>query len=597
MWLIYTLPSIKNKKSPVDNHSYIYLRLKSVTSSQIRGGVIMSERTYEAPGPGCWELDTTHFSKPLSLFSASAIPPGSRRGFMEGTARYGLLISHMANVVIHGFNYSKMVMAFAPDDAPAGPPPEGYFEMPDMVARIEAGVEAIANKLWREDLRIWDEDIKPDSIRRNNTLQTINPTDLDIAALIDHINDCSENLTEMWYRHHRFTIPSLMPVGLYLAHASLWGGVTVNEALALLKGSTPVSLGIAAEDLKSIGKALNESGFDVTELEGLTAEEAMSKLRAINESIESSVARYIDLVGYQLTSGYDVTEKYLLEMPEILLANILAAAKILQNEAIPDQTDVSIIRNKIPLEHQEAFDGMLAEARLINRLRDERGIYNEARGYGLARRAIKEAGARLVADGRLPESELMVFAALDEMSALLNGATSPTSETLLERQDWYQTKTTDDAPAYIGSEPEPPPPLEALPEKARLGQMAIGAAIGQVFDPPEVEKREGIEVQGHPVSPGMFEGIARVIKGPEDFHRIKQGDVLITKNTAASFNVVLPIIGALVTDRGGQLSHAAIVAREYGIPGIVSTRDATRQIPDGARVRVDGSSGTVEVLK
>ncbi|MFT5506592.1 MAG: phosphohistidine swiveling domain-containing protein, partial [Gammaproteobacteria bacterium] len=482
-------------------------------------------------------------------------------------------------------------------DAPAGPPPEGYFEMPDMVARIEAGVEAIANKLWREDLRIWDEDIKPDSIRRNNTLQTINPTDLDIAALIDHINDCSENLTEMWYRHHRFTIPSLMPVGLYLAHASLWGGVTVNEALALLKGSTPVSLGIAAEDLKSIGKALNESGFDVTELEGLTAEEAMSKLRAINESIESSVARYIDLVGYQLTSGYDVTEKYLLEMPEILLANILAAAKILQNEAIPDQTDVSIIRNKIPLEHQEAFDGMLAEARLINRLRDERGIYNEARGYGLARRAIKEAGARLVADGRLPESELMVFAALDEMSALLNGATSPTSETLLERQDWYQTKTTDDAPAYIGSEPEPPPPLEALPEKARLGQMAIGAAIGQVFDPPEVEKREGIEVQGHPVSPGMFEGIARVIKGPEDFHRIKQGDVLITKNTAASFNVVLPIIGALVTDRGGQLSHAAIVAREYGIPGIVSTRDATRQIPDGARVRVDGSSGTVEVLK
>jgi pyruvate,water dikinase len=56
------------------------------------------------------------------------------------------------------------------------------------------------------------------------------------------------------------------------------------------------------------------------------------------------------------------------------------------------------------------------------------------------------------------------------------------------------------------------------------------------------------------------------------------------------------MLGAIVTDRGGQLSHAAIVAREYGIPALVSTRNATRLIPDGARVRVDSSSGTVEVL-
>jgi pyruvate,water dikinase len=56
------------------------------------------------------------------------------------------------------------------------------------------------------------------------------------------------------------------------------------------------------------------------------------------------------------------------------------------------------------------------------------------------------------------------------------------------------------------------------------------------------------------------------------------------------------MLGAIVTDRGGQLSHAAIVAREYGIPALVGTGNATRTIPDGARVRVDGSTGTVEVL-
>ena len=67
--------------------------------------------------------------------------------------------------------------------------------------------------------------------------------------------------------------------------------------------------------------------------------------------------------------------------------------------------------------------------------------------------------------------------------------------------------------------------------------------------------------------------------------------------TSPYFKVVLPLLGAIVTDRGGQLSHAAIVAREYGIPGIVGTRDATRVIPDGARVRVDGTTGEVRLLK
>ena len=60
--------------------------------------------------------------------------------------------------------------------------------------------------------------------------------------------------------------------------------------------------------------------------------------------------------------------------------------------------------------------------------------------------------------------------------------------------------------------------------------------------------------------------------------------------------MVLPLLGAIVTDRGGQLCHAAIVSREYGIPGVVGTKEATRLIPDGARVRVDGTKGEVVVL-
>ena len=70
----------------------------------------------------------------------------------------------------------------------------------------------------------------------------------------------------------------------------------------------------------------------------------------------------------------------------------------------------------------------------------------------------------------------------------------------------------------------------------------------------------------------------------------------MTVSTSSAFNVVLPLLGAIVTDRGGQLSHAAIVARECGIPAVVGTMKATTAIPDGARIRVDGTAGRVEVL-
>ena len=75
-----------------------------------------------------------------------------------------------------------------------------------------------------------------------------------------------------------------------------------------------------------------------------------------------------------------------------------------------------------------------------------------------------------------------------------------------------------------------------------------------------------------------------------------QGDVLVTPATTEAFNILLPLLGAIVTDAGGLLSHAAIVSREYGIPGVVGTREGTGLIPDGAQVRVDGDKGEVTVL-
>ena len=103
-------------------------------------------------------------------------------------------------------------------------------------------------------------------------------------------------------------------------------------------------------------------------------------------------------------------------------------------------------------------------------------------------------------------------------------------------------------------------------------------------------------LRGLAASTGVYEGTARLIEGPGEFGRIVQGDVLVTVSTSEAFNILLPLLGAIVTDSGGLLSHSAIVAREYGIPGVVGTREATGRIADGTRVRVDGNAGEVTVL-
>jgi pyruvate,water dikinase len=561
----------------------------------------MSEKIYTAPGPGTWELDTTHFSRPISQYCSGVAGPSFERGFKEGCERYGLFLSYLKSAYIHGFCYSKPVLALVPEDAPPGPPPDGFFDQPELVARFANSKAAIEGRLWRADLKRWDEEIKPDSIRRHQELQAVNPESLDREQLIQHLVLCHENLALMFYRHHIFTIPSIIPTGLYLAAVCQWADISAGEALELLRGSSPVSRGSASVELEHIGKLLRQGEFDAARFDGQSAGATLQALRSLPAPIGPAIENYLHLVGYQLTSGYDITERYALEMPEILVANMWSACAKTGAETVnhhADEADRLAIRNKVPAERRDEFDALLEEARLINRLRDERGIFNEAKALGLSRRAVLEAGRRLQHDGCLPQAALLLHATHGDMLALLRGEIGVNIEDLLERENWYQNATTDDAPRFLGPPPQPPPPLQALPENARRAQAAMGAALGNLFDPPDpdTDPDSDLVIKGLAVSAGTYEGIARIIQNPADFHRLQQGDVMISRNTSAAFNVVMPMLGAIVTDRGGQLSHAAIVAREYGIPALVGTRNATQLIADGARVRVDGVSATIEVL-
>jgi pyruvate,water dikinase len=104
------------------------------------------------------------------------------------------------------------------------------------------------------------------------------------------------------------------------------------------------------------------------------------------------------------------------------------------------------------------------------------------------------------------------------------------------------------------------------------------------------------KLSGMAASPGVVEGIARVLRSPDQLNELQQGEILVTPVTAPSWAPVFGKISAAVTDIGGIMSHAAIVCREYGLPAVTGTGYASGQIKTGMRLRVDGNNGTVTVI-
>ncbi len=140
------------------------------------------------------------------------------------------------------------------------------------------------------------------------------------------------------------------------------------------------------------------------------------------------------------------------------------------------------------------------------------------------------------------------------------------------------------------------PDLSGFPDDIVNGTNAMVWYTTKIFGAAPSPTSGSPEVTGQPVSPGTYEGTARIVLDERELDRIEAGDVLVCPITSPVWSMVFPALGALVCDSGGALSHPAIIAREFGIPAVVGTGNATTSIPDGSTVRVDGEKGTVTVV-
>ena len=250
-----------------------------------------------------------------------------------------------------------------------------------------------------------------------------------------------------------------------------------------------------------------------------------------------------------------------------------------------------------PRASREILDGLagdaLEEMRVANEvnlrmapLTPDHHFYIDQGANAHVRLVLVAIGRKLAAQGTLDDAEDVMFLRYNELRALVGDqqafdARALVAERKAERERWYDFRPR----AWIGTATE--------------SQLAFPYLVNWGF-PEKFYRQEGSvadQFKGIGGSPGVVEGIARVVLREDQFDEVRAGDILVCHMTNPAWVVLFTKIAGLVTNAGGLTAHPAVLSREFGIPAVVGTQDATGRINNGDRVRVDGSTGTVDILE
>jgi pyruvate,water dikinase len=251
-------------------------------------------------------------------------------------------------------------------------------------------------------------------------------------------------------------------------------------------------------------------------------------------------------------------------------------------------------------EEQAAFDQMLGLARLVFPFVEDHKFYCEHWFTTQFFAKIREFGDLLVRQGVLAETEDIfqlhhteIDQALTDVMLAWSAGSQPLGARhfgpiIAERKRMLEALKGWSPPAALGPVPE------ALNDPAV--RMLWGVTAETLATWAAAESDDSQEIRGYAASSGVVEGVARVLHSVNEIGQVQDGEILVCAVTAPSWAPVFGKIKAAVSDIGGAMSHAAIVAREYGMPAVVGTGHATKRIKTGQTVRVDGDRGIVRIL-
>ncbi len=540
---------------------------------------------WEAPGPGYWELDRSHFvggETPLvQHIQSRSMPVGLRKVFAE----LGTPADTLDCRFVNGFMYTRLRPLIAADRPAKNLPPRFVLKAvgryhPEFRRRTKAAERAKVERPWRKVIADWEDGGRALIESRNLAIQKVDLTELDDATLIEHVQEVIEHCRASWEHHHWLHGYDLGPIGFYLAGCREWG-VEPGDAIPLLEGASPSTVGpmhvlaqlrVAVENAHKVPQTLDD-------------------VRSISDEAAAHLDHYLEYRGSMMISRYDIDGVTLAEIPDVVVATILNGVERSVGDGL--QHRIEVVRARVPVAHQEDFDARLEEARAAMDLRDDNGPTTAEWPLGLLRLSMLEIGRRMVLAGcaRQPADGLELHP--DEITLAVLTGDGPSADDLEGRRQHRHHLASLDAPMSLG-DPEPAPPLELLPKALADVVRMVQIVIEQLGMGGE---RSTGGLKGVGIGDRIVRGRACRADSPEQaIDHLSHGDVLVVPCTTPAYNSVLTLAAAIVTADGGPLSHAAVLARELGISAVVGARGALTEIPDGALIDVDPVAGEVRIV-
>ncbi|MEZ4552653.1 MAG: PEP-utilizing enzyme [Dehalococcoidia bacterium] len=412
----------------------------------------------------------------------------------------------------------------------------------------------------------WRERLFPAIEEARTAFDAFDPASVEAGSWRDRLLSLDAGFDSVFGRVHMETMAVVLPASsrwLEL-HAERFGAERRDDALALLAGfpNTSTARTSALWGLSRIAAA--DEAVAAAVREGEVPEGGSAGARAFREQF----AALVELFG-------DTTTMHLIDLPtwredaSIPLA-MVAAMALEGDERDPGAAEARAKARRLELERELSMAGLdeeawnvLQAAQQLAPVSEDHNLFCDQRLIAASRRRWLRAGEAMRERGLLRTAEEVFYLSVDEVVEGLETG-ERVADDLIERRRAQQTR------------------WRAAPPPARLGAGA------------EARVEEGAW-RGIAGSRGVYQGRARVIASLEDAWQLEPGDVLVCAATAPEWTPYFGVIGALVTGAGGVLTHAAVVARELGLPAVVGMTGATSEIPDGSLVIVDGSAGTVRL--
>jgi len=457
---------------------------------------------------------------------------------------------------------------------------------PGEIAAYQKAVLAKRRSLARRARRDWDERYLPELNEHYLWMRTLS---------LDRLSgdEAAASWDDLWRRHRRaWRIHMLVTAGAYAimdelaeTYQSFVGG-SQADAYALTQGLA-VTLQQLEQDLHDLTEAARRSP---TVVEVIGRASTLDELRSRDASFAKAVDEFLRVHGEAGASGDHfgsvpwaddpmflvraISQRLLItaDDPEIRLAGLRKRADRIAQDA----------RKALASRPEDLarFEEVLATACAAGPLTEEHNYWLDRRNHANVGRAARAFGARLVRDGVIRDREEIFLLYLDEVRDALReprDLSALIAERVAEQARWRQLE----APETIG-QIDAAGPSTSTPVWHLLYR--------------EVQDDPARVLRGAPASAGVARGPARLVRNLEEFARFHRGDVLVCQSSNVSWIPLFTSAAAVVTDVGGPLSHAAVVAREFGIPAVVGTSVALSMLVDGEPLEVDGSAGIVRRL-